>query len=177
MNFDVDWMTYFLSVGTALAALFGFFVVKRGHRPNIRVKLNPTWKDKEKGLLCVGMTISSKHDKFTLFSTKQLQCLEHKYPPDKTISEFVPFVKEDYETMYWKNGKQQGGTPGWREPADVFESTTKVEPQEEIYVERLVRCNPECIIQLGLQVESAKKPDSWTTTCFAPFKEKSQARQ
>ena len=172
---NVDWATFAASVLTSvigtIAALYLFFVVRRGHRPNMTVELVPSWLDRNAGLLTVRIVVISQYEKFAKIASAQLQYLEHQCPINSTISEFVPFTHEYYKSLYLDDkGKPKDGAPGWREPDKVLTRTGKLEPQERICVERLVKCNPESIIQLGLQVKSAKTKDSWTTTCFAPHK-------
>ena len=136
----------------------------------MKIELIPKWLDINEELLCVRILITSIHDKFALIKSTQFQYLEHEKPIKNTISEFIPFTYGRYKEMYLNaKGHRLEGAPEWREPVKVLESTDKLEPQETICVERLIKCDSKSQVQLGLQVKSDEIVDSWTTTCFAPL--------
>ena len=162
MDITIDIGNFILSLVAIVASAYFAFCIKRTFRPNVSLKLIPRWLDSSSGLLAVGISIGSQGARFVTIKSAKLQCLEHNISASNGISEFVPFNHQAYKDMY-QNDQE---VSKWCEPIAILTSTTKLEPEEKKYVERLIKCSPISIVQLGLQIKTKGKKDSWTTTCF-----------
>lgn len=126
----------------------------------------------EKNIIILKLSLENICNVYLPKESIRLQILEHKLPLGNTLSEWVPFSKENIKL---------GEEPiEWVEPVQIFTSTTGLQPNEKLTVERFYRVSEKSdLVHIGFQYITklsrivswlVPKPfapyEQWTTTAF-----------
>ena len=141
-------------IATLLAMLIGgglALFVFRQMVPVLDLRILPRWIDDEGQFLILRFEVENKSRVRVHKQSIRIQILEHRIPASGSLSEWVPFEQEAIIPTE--------RPIEWREPVEVFRTTTGIDPGGVISVERLYRCpQDDIVLHVGLQVKARLVP-------------------
>ena len=161
-----DLLTILALIVGSIIALFIYY----HFAPVVNLRIIPTWYGETKQILVLRFEIENKSRVRLSRPIVRIQVLEQELNDSKSISQWVPFSKNDI--------KEEEQPISWQEPMEIFSRSTKLYPGELIAVERLYYYErPAAIVHVGLQIElkmgvirqlltNMASPWRQTTTCF-----------
>lgn len=157
-----------------IGALVSFFIYFN-FSPVIEIKMIDSWIDNNLLILRIEIKNISKVRVPIVQNSLEdkgggilFQIFEHDKNHVSNLTEFLPFTKE------WFVRKKYPSE--WKEPEIIFETTKWIYPNEVIAIERVIQCDSESILHIGVQVHARYKSyevatfknwtQRWTTVRF-----------
>ena len=159
--------TVFIALISAVIAVY----VRNHFVPKMIIEIESRFIP-ENNIIILKLSMESICNVYLPKESIRLQILEHKFPEGNSLSEWVPFSKKEVEP---------GEEPiEWVEPIEIFTSTTGLQPNEKLTVERFYKASENAdLVHIGFQYLTklsrivswlVPKPfspyEQWTTTAF-----------
>lgn len=149
-NIQMQWGQLAQPAVTLLIAIFllVWFLVQRNLAARLKLSVLPRWLDHER--VVVQLVVENLSRTALSKVTFKLQALPHRLDSCRQLSEWVPFDPFDRDRV-----PAAEAPTGWKEPADVLDSTLVVLSGESVRVERMLSCPRGHFLHVGFQ---AKRP-------------------
>lgn len=156
-------------VAVLLSGWLGIFVFRQ-FAPVLTLRVVPTWLGDDSSCVLLRLEVENKSRVRVHKRIIRLQVLEHEVREGGSLSEWVPFEEKRVRPLEKPDQ--------WKDPVEVFETTSGIDPGEILVADRLHDCPAARFLHVGLQAEAKLgvfgkiaarvrgNNQSWTTTCI-----------